>query len=113
MATSHVLRSCCDAICLCLGGLSGAVFGDFQWAKSHSDLILGNHCPADVKLCPWFDFRISSEFVKRTFKNGQIGPPLMCKLFGIIGVTRLSIHPDWMHDKNLGTDKVPRVYTRP
>ena len=95
----------------CLG-LSSGIFN----GRNHSDLILGNHCPADIEQCPWFDFRISSEFVKRTFKklvNGQIGPPLMCKLFGIIGVTRLSIYPDWMHDKNLGTDKVPRVYTRP
>ena len=29
----------------------------------------------------------------------------------MIGVTRLSIYPDWMHDKNLGTDKATRAHT--
>ena len=28
-----------------------------------------------------------------------------CLLFGIIGVTVLSLYPDWMHAKSLGIDK--------
>jgi hypothetical protein len=35
---------------------------------------------------------------------GQVTFP--CKLFDIVGVSNLSIMPDWMHDKPLGTDKV-------
>ena len=29
-----------------------------------------------------------------------------CRLFTIVGVTVYSLHPDWMHAKHLGTDKV-------
>ena len=29
-----------------------------------------------------------------------------CRLFTIQGVTVYSLHPDWMHAKHLGTDKV-------
>ena len=52
--------------------------------------------------------------MKKTWKkleNGKVGPALNCKLMDMIGVTRLSIYPDWMHDKNLGTDKATRAHT--
>ena len=44
-------------------------------------------------------------------ENGKVGPALNCKLMDMIGVNRLSIYPDWMHDKNLGTDKATRAHT--
>lgn len=85
----------------------------FIWRNQH-DPTLGNHCPADTKLCPWYDFRIESAWVNQTWtklQNGQVGPALRCNLMNIIGVSRLSIYPDWMHDKNLGTDKATWAHT--
>ena len=52
--------------------------------------------------------------MEKTWKkseNGKVGPALNCKLMDMIGVNRLSIYPDWMHDKNLGTDKATRAHT--
>ena len=66
----------------------------------------GNHCPANVTDVPWFDFRLVSEFVKQTYTKH--GPMINCLLRLIIGVTHRTIYPDWMHDKNLGSDKVSR-----
>ena len=47
----------------------------------------------------------------KKLENGKVGPALNCKLMDMIGVNRLSIYPDWMHDKNLGTDKATRAHT--
>ena len=57
---------------------------------------------------------MTSEWVKKTWtklENGQVGPALRCNLMNIIGVSRLSVYPDWMHDKNLGTDKATWAHT--
>ena len=54
--------------------------------------------------------RVGAEDMEK-LENGTVGPALNCKLMDMIGVSRLSIYPDWMHDKNLGTDKAPRAHT--
>ena len=66
--------------------------------------IICNHCPANISDCPWNDFRLNSEWVRRTFR--AVGPPLLCGLGKIEGVSRKSVYSDWMHDKPLGSDKV-------
>ncbi len=62
------------------------------------------HCPANNSSSPWFDFRKSAKWVKECYEAGAVA--MTCKLFTIVGVTRLSIYGDWMHDRPLGTCKV-------
>ena len=62
-------------------------------------------CPANTTDCPWFDFRKTARCFSRVFGHGGFDVS-KCLLFGIIGLTHLSVYPDWMHDKPLGTDKV-------
>lgn len=64
-------------------------------------------CPAnnDTASTPWFDFRRSAQWMKKLYVVGQVS--YACLLFTIIGVTHMSIYGDWMHDRPLGTCKVP------
>ena len=54
---------------------------------------------------PWFDFRLDAKWVNTSRES----EPLECTLFSRQPpcITRRSVWPDWMHDKYLGTDKVP------
>jgi hypothetical protein len=62
-------------------------------------------CPANKSSTPWFDFRKSAQWLKKLYAIGQV--TYACLLFTIIGVTHLTIYGDWMHDRPLGTCKVP------
>ena len=77
------------------------------------------HCPADSKLrChsefAWYDFFPEANWVQGIYgEDGlQRGGWDSCVLFQIDGVTNLSVYPDWMHDKNLGTDKVSSIIVK-
>ncbi len=69
------------------------------------------HCPCNNHAVPWFDFRPQAAWVGlictlMQWMNSQWN---RSELFKIIGVTILTVYPDWMHDKNLGTDKVTSI----
>jgi len=65
-------------------------------------------CPCNVGTVPYFDFRPSAKWIEQIYTVAEwlTSGWNQCEIFKIIGVTNLSIYPDWMHDKNLGTDKV-------
>ena len=95
------------------GGYFGCVWGllgDHDYKRDCLKLpnVNSNHCcplcPANTADVPWFDFRREAHWLQRCYRKDQVKYP--CKLFDIEGVSNLSIMPDWMHDKCLGTDKV-------
>ena len=97
------------------GAVVWGLFGDQDYKRDCLRLPNVNsntpcdHCPANVSDVPWFDFRDGAAWVSRIYTQLQwkaAGLDKKCFLFGIVGVTNLSIYPDWMHDKNLGSDKV-------
>ncbi len=57
---------------------------------------------------PWFDFRPDATWVSNILSVQEWATSRWnrCELFKLLGVTILSLYPDWMHDKNLGSDKV-------
>ncbi len=61
-------------------------------------------CPANTVDVPWFDFRPGAAWIRRSHGFNVVAR--RCKLFAIKGVSNLTWKDDWMHDKNLGTDKV-------
>ncbi|HIF94878.1 MAG TPA: hypothetical protein EYQ60_17410 [Myxococcales bacterium] len=65
-------------------------------------------CPCNVSDCPWYDFRTHAVWLGRIYDTAAwtAAGMGMCVLFTIPGVTNHSLHPDWMHAKHLGTDKV-------
>ena len=67
-----------------------------------------SHCPANTSTCPWYDFRPTAEWVKNIYTPNQFRASQWCSclLLKIPLVSCDTIYPDWMHDKNLGTDKV-------
>lgn len=58
---------------------------------------------------PWFDFRTNAEWLNNIwsvaawFQAGLAKCPLFNEL---LGISVLSVYPDWMHIKHLGIDKV-------
>ena len=63
-----------------------------------------SHCPCDRKGTPWWDFSLSAEWARKVY---NIAVDLSCVLLRMsAGLSILSVYPDWMHDKYLGTDKV-------
>ena len=62
-----------------------------------------NRCTCNRGTTPWFDFSLYAKFIA-TVNTEE----LQCPLFADeVGITRNAVWPDWMHDKYLGTDKVP------
>ena len=66
------------------------------------------HCPCNTTDVPWFDFRRQALWVGQIIGSDQwlASAWNLCELFKMKGVSILSVYPDWMHDKNLGSDKV-------
>ena len=67
-------------------------------------------CPVDSSPSnlPWYDFRINACWIPHIFspaKWSEEGLKKSC-IFDLVGVDILSWHPDWMHVKSLGLDKV-------
>lgn len=60
-------------------------------------------CPANLTNIPWWDLRPGCEWGKQLYTAG-IELAGVCELFRVPGVTLMSVCPDWMHNKNLGTD---------
>jgi len=87
-----------------------AVIGDHDYKRDCLELANVNstqccsHCPANNKSVPWFHFKPSATWAQRIFEART----LACALFQMLGLGILSVYPDWMHDKPLGTDKVPQ-----
>ena len=67
-----------------------------------------SHCPANTTTCKWYDFRPEADWVQRIYSPKQFKESQWskCLLLHLPCVSADTIHPDWMHDKNLGTDKV-------
>lgn len=87
------------------------VAGDHDYKRDCLELANVNageccsHCPASNKKVPWFHFSAGAKWVKAIFTERM----LLCVLFqNMVGLGILSVYPDWMHDKHLGTDKVPQ-----
>ena len=87
-----------------------AVIGDHDYKRDCLELAnvtstqCCSHCPANNKSVPWFHFKPSATWAQRIFEART----LACALFQMLGLGILSVYPDWMHDKPLGTDKVPQ-----
>ena len=66
------------------------------------------HCPANTSTCPWYDFRPTAVWASKiyTLLAWLQTEWTKCSIFLTKGVSNMSVYPDWMHDKNLGTDKV-------
>ena len=87
-----------------------AVIGDHDYKRDV--LLLANinsgkpcgHCPCDRKDTPWYDFSLSAKWAQKVY---NVAVDMACVLLRLsAGLSILSIYPDWMHDKYLGTDKV-------
>ena len=65
-------------------------------------------CPCNSSDLPWFDFTVSALWPGKMYDIATwvASGWNRCLLFTIPGVTVHSLHPDWMHAKHLGTDKV-------
>ena len=66
-------------------------------------------CPSNAGSTPWYDFRPNAKWVKAIYTEPQWRATGLdkCQLFRLTGLTHLSVASDWMHDKHLGTDRVP------
>ena len=65
-------------------------------------------CPCNTTTVPWFQFNFLAAWMQRIYNVNTwlASGGGSCRLFTIQGVTVYSLHPDWMHAKHLGTDKV-------
>jgi len=64
-------------------------------------------CPCNTTSMPWFDFRMSAGWLNHIWTlEGWLAAGMKRSLiFDIVGVSCLSVYPDWMHCKSLGIDK--------
>jgi len=65
-------------------------------------------CPCNNTTMPWFHFSTHAAHLanihdETAWRARNLG---LCGIFCIVGVNNYSLHPDWMHAKHLGTDKV-------
>ena len=67
-----------------------------------------SHCPANTGEYPWFDFRRCSQWMHNCYTPDGFEKTKWFKswILKLPMVNIDSIYPDWMHDKNLGSDKV-------
>ena len=65
-------------------------------------------CPCNTTTVPWFHFNYLAAWIQSFYNidTWLASGGGKCRLFTIVGVTVYSLHPDWMHAKHLGTDKV-------
>ena len=65
-------------------------------------------CPCNSTTMPWWDFRPTAAWIMAIYTAWQWANSgwARCGLFECPGVNVLSLHPDWMHVKHLGIDKV-------
>ena len=62
-------------------------------------------CPCNLTDMPWFELRRTfAEWMNHCYTPSTKLPGL-CALFDLDFVSLASICPDWLHDKNLGTDQ--------
>jgi len=102
------------------GGYFLTLFGvrcDLDFLKhlkmnSHGSLQPCGWCPANcssdfVNSCPWthFDF-LSANWVKMIYTKWewQYMNPVRCPILKLPGTSQLTVVPDWMHNKHMGTD---------
>ena len=92
-------------------GVVWAVQGDHDYKRDCLQLANVNaakccsHCPADNGKTPWFHFSPGAKWAKSIYTKRWLACPLFQNMAGL-GI--LAVYPDWMHDKLLGTDKVPQ-----
>ena len=70
------------------------------------------HCTCNTTDVPWYDFRAAAAWVQKqlTLQQWKNSPWKTCTLMRAAGVSHRTIVPDWMHDKNPGTDKVRGLF---
>ena len=87
-----------------------AVIGDHDYKRDVLNLASINsahpcgHCPAKRKEYLWWDFSLSARWARNVRSVAVDMPCVLLRLS--VGLSILSVYPDWMHDKFLGTDKV-------
>ena len=91
------------------GACVWAVIGDHDYKRDVLKLANINacspcsHCPCDRRGVPWFDFSWYAKWCDLVY---DFTFELICELLRMsAGLSILSVQPDWMHDKYLGTDK--------
>ena len=65
-------------------------------------------CPCNSTNIPWHHFSEDAQWIQMiyTIQQWLLAGWATCVLFTIPGVNNHSLHPDWMHAKHLGSDKV-------
>ena len=65
-------------------------------------------CPCSSTITPWYHFSPGARWMQLIYDiiGFQAAGWSNCWLFQIPGVTVYTLHPDWMHGKHLGSDKV-------
>ena len=100
----------CGGIFFCIW----ALIGDLDYLTK--DLELPNStsnspcalCPCNATDLAWWHFMADAAWLKKIYDilTWKAAGWDTCGVFQIVGVTVLSVYPDWMHCKHLGTDKV-------
>ena len=65
-------------------------------------------CPCNSSSMPWHHFSFGAQWLQHIYTTTawKASGASACLLFLITGVDNQSLHPDWMHAKHLGSDKV-------
>ena len=64
-------------------------------------------CPCNSRDMPWWDFRTTARWIEAVYtpETWRLTGQNKSKLWDVIGVSILTVYPDWMHIKHLGLDK--------
>ena len=87
----YVIKGDLDYLCKCLGLPDSKATNCCTW------------CPANLSNIPWWDFRPSALWAQQLYSALTVLAGA-CAIFQVPGVTLMSVAPDWMHNKHLGTD---------
>jgi hypothetical protein len=61
-------------------------------------------CPANLTNIPWWDLKPGAEWSKQLYTAFTVLAGV-CAIFEVPGVSLMTVAPDWMHNKHLGTDQ--------
>ena len=108
--SSQAGKDLCGGFYFCLWALVGDLdylTKDLELPNSTSNEPCGL-CPCNSTDVAWWRFQADAAWVNKIYDiiTWKAAGWDTCGVFKIVGVTILSVYPDWMHCKHLGIDKV-------